>query len=144
MMLSHFVGKVCRQADRCRTVGVHSLCGVLLAMAAGAGCSTVSEDAGVSARGTLFSAPLTSYDLLQEMGSHVMDGSAAGEEVLTSSSVDKFGFMGTNPAYVSIHGTKQSVASLGGLPRTSGQVRIVNGKLQTTTRQAQADRTTTP
>ena len=77
------------------------------------------------------------------MGSRVMDGSVASEDVLTLASVDKFGFMGTNPAYVSINGTKQNVASLGGLPKASGQVRIVNGKLQSTTQQAQVGRAKT-
>ena len=139
MVRDHFAGKVYRQVDRYRVVGVRSLCCVLLTMTSGVGCSSVVEDTGSSARGTIFSAPLTSYDLLQEMGSRVMDGSVTGEEVLTMASVDKFGFMGTNPAYVSINGTKQNVASLGGLPKSSGQVRIVNGKLESTTQQAQVD-----
>lgn len=143
MMLDHCVESVCRYVDRCRMVGVRCLCCVVLAMVVGVGCSTVVEDTGAWANRTSFSAPLTSYDLLQEIGGRVMDGSGAGEEVLTLASVDKFGFMGTNPAYVSINGTKQNVASLGALPKAIGEVRIVNGKLQSTTQQAQVDRAKT-
>lgn len=68
-------------------------------------------------------------DLLYELGVDRMYGSTQNEDLLVAASAEAFGFLGSNPATVSVGGQRVAVSAGPPVEATQGTVQIVNGKL---------------